>query len=109
MVLKCIWTIELNWMEKYGKMEAKHKFWKKKIQGTVSVQEMLCFPISTSFRILTITCSFPIRFELFKFLVKIYFNENQPYRNRNRQILIISGLNIHSKWGYVQVNSWFSF
>ena len=28
MVLKCIWTIELNWMEKYGKMEAKHKFWK---------------------------------------------------------------------------------
>ena len=45
-----------------GKMEAKHKFWKK-IQGTVSVQEMLCFPVSTSFGILTITCSFLIRFE----------------------------------------------
>ena len=37
----------------------------KKFQGTVwfSVQEMLCFPISTSFHILTITCSFMIRFE----------------------------------------------
>ena len=29
MVLKCIWTIELNWMEKYGKMAAKQKIWKK--------------------------------------------------------------------------------
>ena len=62
MVLKCIWTIELNWMEKYGKMEAKHKFWKK-IQGTVSVQEMLCFAVSTTFRILTITFTFLMIFE----------------------------------------------
>ena len=29
------------------------------------------FSISTNFRILTITCSFPIRFECFKLLVKI--------------------------------------
>ena len=96
MVLKCIRTIELNWMEKYGKMEAKHTFWKK-IQGTVSVQEMLCFPVSTSFRILTITCSCLIQFECFKFLVKIDFKANHTYRNRHRQILIISGPKIRSK------------
>ena len=79
-----------------GKMEAKHTLWAK-IQGTVSVQEMLRFSVSTSFRILFITCSFLIRFELFKFLVKIDFKENQTYRNRHRQLLIISGLKIHSK------------
>ena len=27
MVLKCIWAIELNWVEKYGKMEEKHTIW----------------------------------------------------------------------------------
>ena len=31
--------------------------------AAVSVQEMLCFSVSTSFRILTISCSFLIRFE----------------------------------------------
>ena len=54
------------------RVELDGKIWKnggktqipeKKIQGTVSVQEMLCFLVSTSFRILTITCSFMIRFE----------------------------------------------
>ena len=30
-----------------------------------SVQEMRCFPVSTSFHILTITCSFLIRFEFY--------------------------------------------
>ena len=69
----------------------------KRIQGTVSVQEMLYFHVSTIFRILTITCSFLIRFELFKLLVKIDFKENKKYRNRHRQILIISGLKIYSK------------
>ena len=55
------------------------------------------FYVSTNFRILTITCSFLLRFELFKFLVKIDFKENHTDRNTNRQIMIISGLNIHSK------------
>ena len=27
MVFKCLWTIELNWVEKYGKMEEKHTIW----------------------------------------------------------------------------------
>ena len=34
-----------------------------KIRGGVPVQVMLCFPVSISFRILAITCSFLIRFE----------------------------------------------
>ena len=109
MVLKCIWTIELNWMGKYGKMEAKHTFWKNKIQGTVSVQEMFYFSVLTSVRILAITCSFLIRFELFKFLVKLDFKENQTSRNRHCQILILSSLNIYSKWGHVQAKFWFQF
>ena len=46
------------------RVELDGKIWKngsktqilgKKIQETVSVQEMLCFPVSTIFRILTIT------------------------------------------------------
>ena len=61
-VLIYIWSIELILVSTYEKMEEKHTFWAK-IQGTVSVQEMLCFSISTSFRILAITCSFLIRFE----------------------------------------------
>ena len=76
-------------------MEEKHIlviFW-----AAVPVQEMLCFSVLTSFRILAITCSFQIRFELFKLLVKIYFKETQTYRNRHHQILIISGLKIYSK------------
>ena len=75
MVLKCIWTIELNWVEKYGKMEEKQTiwalfgdmyrymlgsghFWPTCIGTPCSV-----FPVSTSFRILVITCSFLFRFE----------------------------------------------
>ena len=58
---------------------------------------MLCFSILTSFRILAITYSFQIRFEWFKFLVKIDFKENKTYGNRHRKILIISGLKIYSK------------
>ena len=27
MVLMCVWSIELNWVAKYGKMEQKHTFW----------------------------------------------------------------------------------
>ena len=52
----------LDWSVRVKKkMEEKHIlviFW-----AAVSVQEMLCFPVSTSFRILPITCSFMIRFE----------------------------------------------
>ena len=76
-------------------MEEKHIlviFW-----AAVPVQKMLCFSVLTSFRILAITCSFLILFQLFKLLVKIDFKENQTYRNRHRQILIISGLKICSK------------
>ena len=42
-VLMYIWIIEFNWMEKYGKNGRKTHILGKKIQGTVSVQEMLCF------------------------------------------------------------------
>ena len=51
------WSVRV----KKKKVEEKHIlviFW-----AAVSVQEMLCFPVSTSFRILTITCSVMIRFE----------------------------------------------
>ena len=27
MVLMCVWSIELNWLAKYGKMEQKHNFY----------------------------------------------------------------------------------
>ena len=84
---------------KSGKNGSKTQILEKKFQGTVwfSVQEMLCFPVSISFHILTITCSFLIRIERFKLLVKIDFKENHIYRNRHRHIRIISGLKIHSK------------
>ena len=86
MVLKCIWTIELNWVEKHGKMEAKHKIWAlfgdmyrytlnmyqymldsghygptctDASQGCTGTCDAL-FSISTNFRILAITCSFII-------------------------------------------------
>ena len=55
------------------------------------------FSVLTSFQILTITCSFLIRFESFKLLSKIDFKENHAYRNSHRQIRIINGLKIHSK------------
>ena len=60
------------------RVELGRKMWKKcrkahilgKIRGVVSIQVrgvpvhvVFCFPISTSFRILAITCSFLIRFE----------------------------------------------
>ena len=48
---------------KIWKNGSKTQILEKKIQGTVSVQEMLCFPVSTICRILTITFSFLIRFE----------------------------------------------
>ena len=76
-------------------MEEKHIlviFW-----AAVPVQKMLCFVVLTSFRILAITCSFLIRFELFKLLIKIGFKEKQTYRNRHRPIMIISGLKFFSK------------
>ena len=41
---------------KIWKNGSKTQILEKKIQGTVSVQEMLYFPISTICRILTITC-----------------------------------------------------
>ena len=43
MVLKCIWTIELNWMEKYGKMEAKHTFWEKNSRDYLGTGNALFF------------------------------------------------------------------
>ena len=89
MVLKCIRIIELNWMEKYGKMEAKHIIWALlgdmyrytlnmyrymlgsghfgptctgTTQGCTGTCDALFF-VSTSFRILAITFSFLIQFE----------------------------------------------
>ena len=89
MVLKCRWTIELNWVEKYGKMEAKHTIWALfgdmyrytlnmyrymlgsshfgptctgTGQGCTGTCDAL-FSISTSFHIIAITCSFIILFE----------------------------------------------
>ena len=70
---------------------------------------MPCFSVSASFCILVITCSFLIRFELFKWLIKIDFKENQTYRNRNRQIMTLSGPKFHSKWAMCKPNSGFSF
>ena len=63
---------------KSGKNGSKTQILEKKFQGTVwfSVQEMLCFPVSISFHILTITCTFMIRIERFKLLVKIDFKKN---------------------------------
>ena len=43
----------------------------------VPVQVVFCFSILTSVRIVAITCSFIIRFGLFKLLVKLDFKENQ--------------------------------
>ena len=35
----------MNWMEKYGKMEAKHKFWKKNSRDCLGTENALfyCF------------------------------------------------------------------
>ena len=86
MVLKCIWTIDLNWVEKYGKMEEKHTIWALfgdtyrctlnmywymlgsgqfgptctgTCYGCKGTSDAL-FPVSTSFRILAIPCTFLI-------------------------------------------------
>ena len=96
MVLKCIWIIELNWMGKSGKKMQKSPHSGHFLGSSLGTRNAL-FSVSTNFRILTITCSFLLRFELLKLLVKINCKENHTYRNRHRQILIISGLNIHSK------------
>ena len=48
-------------------------------------------------------------FELFKWIIKIDFKENQTYRNRSCQILTLGGPKIHSKWGHVQAKFCFSF
>ena len=89
MVLKCIWTIELNWVEKYRKMEEKHTIWAlvgDMYRYTLNMYRYMLgsghfgptstdtcygctgtcdalFPVSTSFRILAINFSFRIRFE----------------------------------------------
>ena len=82
MVLKYIWTIELNWVEKYGKMEEKYTIWAlfgDMYRYTLNMYRYMLgsghfgptstgtcdalFPISTSFRSLTINCPFLIRFE----------------------------------------------
>ena len=73
--------------------------------GTGSVM----FSILTSVRILDITFSFRIRFECFKFLIKIDFKMNQTSLNRYHLIPTLCGPKIHSKWGYVRANFWFSF
>ena len=77
----------------YGKMVEKH------ILGNfrVMVHVVPCFYVSTRFRILAITCSFLIQFELFKLLVKIDFKENQKSSNRYFKIMPLSGTEIHSK------------
>ena len=55
------------WVVIYEKSEEKPTFWAKfehlyQVRA-VPVQVVFCFSILTSFRILTITCSFMIRFE----------------------------------------------
>ena len=71
------------WIVIYGKSEEKSTFWAKfehlylYRSELVPVQVVFCFSILTSVCILTITCSFMIRFECFKFLVKINFKENK--------------------------------
>ena len=69
-------------MKIYGKMEEKPIL--GKIRGlvpvqvrVVPVQVVFCFSVLISVRILAIPCSFLIRFELFKLLVKVDFKENQ--------------------------------
>ena len=89
MVLMCVWSIELNWVAKYGKMEQKHNFlafsgdmYKYTMnmywymlgschfgptctgtgQGCTGTCDAL-FPVSISFCILAITCSLLIGFE----------------------------------------------
>ena len=84
MVLMCVWSIEWNWVAKYGKMEQKHTFWAFSGdmyrytlnmywymlgsghfgptctgtgQGCTGTCDAL-FPISTRFRILAITYHF---------------------------------------------------
>ena len=120
-ITRCI----VNGFEVYieYRVELGRKIWKKsrkahilgKIRAHVPVRVkgvpihvVFCFPVSTSFCILTITCSFLIQFELFKCLFKIDFMENQKYRNMHHQILILGGPKIHSKWGHVQANSYIS-
>ena len=70
------------------RIELGRKIWKKKcrkahilgkIRAHVLVHVMLCFPVSISFCIAAITCSFIIRFEWLKWLIKIDFKENQIY------------------------------
>ena len=63
----------------------------------------------TSVSVLAITWSFIIQFECFKLLVKLDFKENKTPCNRHLQIMTLCGLEIHSYWGYVQANFWFSF
>ena len=70
----------------------------------VPVQVVFCFSILTRVRMLAISCSFMIRFEIFKFLVKIDFKENQTFSNRYLQIMTLGGPKIHSMLGYVQAN-----
>ena len=112
----------MNWVEKDGKVEEKQTIWAlfgvmyrytlnmyrymlgsghfgSTCTGTCQGCTGTCdaqFPVSTSFRILTINCSFLIRFEWFKLLVQLYGKENQIYRNRHRQIRTLSGPKIHS-------------
>ena len=115
----------MNWVEKYGKIEAKHTIWALfsdmyrytlnmyrymlgycnfvptctgTSQGCTGTCDAL-FCVSTSFNILAITCSFLIQFELFKWLLEIDFKENQTSRNRRRPILIISVLKKSLKVG----------
>ena len=75
-------SIGLVWVELYGKMEEKHKFWVI-FEGwyqyqTEWYQYHKCSVIlfRTSVRTLTITWSLIIRFEWFKLLVKLDFKEN---------------------------------
>ena len=77
-------------------------------QGCTGICDAL-FPISTSFCIVAITCSFLIRFEFFKLLVKMGFKENKTYRNRYLQIRTLSVPKSHSKYSYVKANSCISF
>ena len=125
----CVLSIELVWVEIYGKMGEKpqfldtfevwyryHTVWYRYHIGSgrlVLVPKgwyrypMLWFWTSVS--ILTITWPFLIRFECFKWLVKLDFKDNKSPCNRYLQIRTPFGPESHSKWGYVHANFWFCF
>ena len=102
----CILIIELIWVAKYGKMGEKPPFlgifggWYRYqtvwYRYHIGYGRLVPVPVPnalfwTSVRILAITWSFLIRFELFKWLVNLDFKDHKTPGNRYLQILTICG------------------